>query len=337
MKGLGTLEYAQYPFLEGVKEYVKDSGFSVEQFGNDKELAPYVERAMMRIMAAAKGSVYSSELDKGDVGHQTLDKEVFSFVIAVLILKICGKNTLVKRFALAEARRAEKFLEQDLASSTGGSMTAKVLAALFSVDVKYNSQGYTIPVHEYIKHSVHFHEREWKLVNRVVNGGLVILSAHQAVRLLRHELGNYIQNRITKIPTPPMMPNFVEPIEKLEKIAKDLEPEYVVVTAEHPPCIKHALDVLKRGENLPHSGRFMLATFLLGRGWTVEKIAPIFKDAPDYNERTTLYQLRNISGQDDKTRYNCPLCDKLRTQNLCYETEACRGIITPLQFGTRRK
>lgn len=338
MTKLGTLEYAQYPFLAAAGKYVSESGFSIEQFGNDKELLPYVDRAMKRIMTATEGQVYASELDTGSIDHTILDKEVFSFVIAVIILKICGKSSLIKRFALAESRRAEKFLERDLKrDASGGSTIAEVLEELFKVGVKHNTQGYEIPVSDYVSHSVHFHEREWKLVNRTVNGGMVMLNAHQAVRLLRHELGNYIQNHISKIPTPSMMPNFADHITKLTNIAKKLEPEYVVVSGEHPPCIKHALDILQRGENLPHSGRFMLATFLFGRGWSIEKIAPIFKNAPDYNENTTMYQLKNISGDDSKTRYNCPLCDKLRTQDLCYETSECKGIITPLQFGTRRK
>lgn len=335
---MGRLEYAQYPFLEDAGRHVTDSGFSIEQFGNDLDLLPYVERAMERITIASNGKVYSSELDKGGIDHTQLDREVYSFVIAVIILKICGKNSLITRFALAESRRAERFLEKDLGrGSSGGSTTAKILADLFSVDVKRTPRGYAIPVHDYVSHSVRFHEREWKLVNRVASDGMVLLNAHHAVRLLRSELGNYIRDRISRVKTPPMMPNFEDPVAKLNEIAKDLEPEYVIVSGEHPPCIKHALDVLKRGENLPHSGRFMLATFLFGRGWTIEKIAPIFKNAPDYNERTTTYQLKNISGVDGATRYNCPLCDKLRAQDLCHETSECAGIITPMQFGTRRK
>ncbi len=40
--------------------------------------------------------------------------EIFSFLIAVILLKLSGMNTLIRRFSLAEARRAEKFLEKDL-------------------------------------------------------------------------------------------------------------------------------------------------------------------------------------------------------------------------------
>ena len=335
MEGIGTQEYAQYPFLSAAAKYAASSGFGLEEFGNDPDLAPHAKKAMERITAAAEGRVY-------DARPEDADREVFSFLVAVMMLKLCGMNSLVNRFALAEARRAERFLESDLRGGHGGArgrglVTSKILADLFSVDVRRDEDGYAIPVADYVSHSVKFHEREWKLVNRVVSGGRVLLGAHQAVRLLRHELGNYIRERIRQAPTPPMMPNFEAHVSKLAEIAKKLEPEYVVVSGEHPPCIKHALEVLKRGENLPHSGRFMLATFLLGRGWPIEKIAPIFQSAPDYNERTTMYQLRNISGAGGTTRYSCPLCDKLRTQDLCFATSECDGIITPLQFGTRRK
>ena len=60
--------------------------------------------------------------------------------------------------------------------------------------------------------------------------------------------------------------------------------------------IKHAIEILEKGENLPHSGRFMLATFLLSRNQSVQQIAPLFKNAPDYNERATLYQLNHLAG-----------------------------------------
>ena len=39
----------------------------------------------------------------------------------------------------------------------------------------------------------------------------------------------------------------------------------------------------------------MLATFLLSKGQSVQQIAPLFKNAPDYNERVTLYQLKSFS------------------------------------------
>ena len=41
----------------------------------------------------------------------------------------------------------------------------------------------------------------------------------------------------------------------------------------------------------------MLATFLLGRGQTIDEIAPLFKNAPDYNEKITRYQIKQVAGE----------------------------------------
>ncbi len=338
MEGIGSKEYAMYPFLEDSGKYMASKGFTIDNLGSDPDFVPYVERAMRRIEAAADGLVYSSELDSTTTDPRILDREVFSFLLAVVILKISGARSLVRRFALSESRRAEKFLEGSLGrESRSRDMPARMLAELFSVEVRRDESGYTIPVPSYVTRSVNFNEREWKLVNRKIDGGMVRLTAHQVVRLVRQELADHIVERIRQGPTAPMLPNFEAPVARIKELTVALEPKYVKVTGEHPPCIKHALEVLERGENLPHSGRFMLATFLLGRGWDVEKIAPLFKGAPDYNERTTLYQLNNISGADGGTKYSCPLCDKLRTQNLCFATSECDGIISPMQFGRRRE
>jgi DNA primase large subunit len=81
----------------------------------------------------------------------------------------------------------------------------------------------------------------------------------------------------------------------------------------------------------------MLATFLLGRGQTVDDVAPLFKNAPDYNEKVTRYQLNQISGETgSNTKYSCPSCEKIKSNDLCFVTSDCDYIINPLQFGKKR-
>ncbi|MDD9809950.1 MAG: DNA primase [Thaumarchaeota archaeon] len=338
MEGIGRADCARYPFLDNAGEYIADKGYTIEAFGRDPDLVPFIELAMRRVEAAASGLVYSSDLDGGDTSERSVDREVFSFVVAAVLLRAAGARSLVRRFALSESRRAERFLEKSLArESRERDVPARLLEGLFSVRVRRADYGYGVPVASYVRRSVNFHEREWKLVNRDVHAGLVRLTAHQVVRLVRQELADHIAGRIRQSPTPPDLPNFAPHVARIRELSESLEPKYVEVTGEHPPCIKHAMEVLERGENLPHSGRFMLATFLLGRGWEVARIAPLFKGAPDYNEKTTLYQLNNISGADGGTRYSCPLCDKLETQGLCHRTAECEGIISPMQFGRRQQ
>ena len=341
MLSLGQDEIAKYPFLADAGQYLKDKGFTLEQFGTDPDLKDLITKAYERIQVAADGKIYKSDLIGDQVSKEAaLPREVFSFLLAIVLLKLSGMHTLIKRFALAEARRAEKYLEKDLANISDESkkqLAIRVIDDLFSVQIEKLDDYFVIPVSDYLKHSVNFHEREWKLINRHVENGQVFLTPHETVRLIRKELGTYINSKIVNAKTPTMIPGFEDSVNKLVMMSKKFS-TFTVTTGEYPPCIKHAIDILEKGENLPHSGRFMLATFLLSKGQSVQQIAPLFKNAPDYNERVTLYQLNHLAGTSGSgTQYSCPSCEKLKTQSLCFATSECEGIITPLQFGKKRK
>ena len=341
MIALGQDEIAKYPFLADAGQYLKDQGFSLEQFGTDPDLKQLIDKAYDRILVATDGKIYKSDLIGDHVSKEAaLPREVFSFLLAIVLLKLCGMHTLIKRFALAEARRAEKYLERDLSNISDESkkeLAIRVIDDLFSVQIEKQEDYFVIPVSDYLKHSINFHEREWKLINRHVENGLVFLTPHETVRLIRKELGTYINSKIINAKTPTMIPGFEDSVNKLSMLSKKFT-TFTVTTGEYPPCIKHAIDVLEKGENLPHSGRFMLATFLLSKGQTVQQIAPLFKNAPDYNPRVTLYQLNHLAGTSGSgTQYSCPSCEKLKTQSLCFATSECDNIINPLQFGKKRK
>lgn len=329
---LGTEEIAKYPFLTEAGNYLREKGFTLEQFGNDEDFKPIIDLALSRIQIAADGKIFNS-----DFSIKNLDVEVFSFLVAVILLKQSGMHTLIKRFSLAEARRAEKFLEKDLINAhTNEELAIKIIKDLFAMNVSKSDDYFVIPASDYLMHAVHFHEQEWKLVNRLVDDGKVYLSAHETVRLIRKELDNFISSKIHSANIPSVPESFKKPIDTLMSLAKKFTVQ-IIETTEQPPCIKHALDVLSKGENLPHSGRFMLATYLLNKGQTIEEIAPLFKNAPDYNEKITLYQLKHLAGNfGSGTKYACPSCEKLKSENLCYIIPECANIINPLQFGRKK-
>ena len=295
MVDLGTDEIVKYPFLDEAGKYLSDKGFSLEQFGSDPDLKKIVENAFERIITASEGRIFKSDLASN---NSALPMEIFSFLIAVILLKLSGMNTLIRRFSLAEARRAEKFLEKDLINQKDvkkSKQSLQILQELFSVTVQKDDEHFTIPIADYLKHAINFHEREWKLINRRVVSGKVHLTSHETVRLVRKELDRHIFNKISLSSSPEMIQGFEPYVQKLRTLAKKFEVKTVEST-EFPPCIKHAIEVLEKGENLSHSGRFLLATFLLNKGQTVEQIAPLFKNAPDYNPKVTLYQLKQLSG-----------------------------------------
>ena len=330
MVSLGHDEIAKYPFLAEAGQYLQDKGFTLEQFATDPDLQIIVDKAYERIESATNGRIYNTKLDSSDT---------FSFLIAIILLKLSGMNTLINRFSLAEARRAEKFLEKDLIGNldkTSEELAIKIIKDIFSVSVKKIKNHFVIPIPDYLRHAVNFHELEWKLVNRRVENGMVFLTPHEAVRLIRKELSGYIGSRIRAANTPSMHKGFEDKVNKLVGLAKKFTVSTTIST-EYPPCIKHAIDVLENGENLSHSGRFMLATFLLGRGQPIDKIALLFKNAPDYNEKITRYQINQIAGETGgNTKYSCPSCEKIKSNDLCFAIPECDNIINPIQFGKKR-
>ena len=333
MINLGVDEIIKYPFLAEAGQYLQDKGFTLEQFGTDSDLKKIVDNAFERIRIASDGKIYKTDL----INNSNLPMEVFSFLLAVILLKLAGMNTLIRRFSLAEARRAEHFLEKDLADNsdrTKEKLALKIMSELFSLNIKKNSDDFTISISDYLKYSINFHEREWKLINRKVANGDVFLTSHETVRLIRKELDRYITSKINSSSLPPMINGFDDYVNKLKTLARKFEVQ-IVESTEYPPCIKHAIEVLEKGENLSHSGRFLLGTYLLSKGQTVEQIAPLFKNAPDYNEKVTLYQLNHLAGNSRMTKYASPSCEKLKGQDLCFATPECDNIINPIQFGRK--
>ena len=141
MINLGTDEIVKYPFLTEAGKYLKDKGFSLDQFGTDPDLKKIVSMAFERIKISTEGKIYNSGASQNDT---SLPMEVFSFLIAVILLKLTGIHTLIRRFSLAEARRSERFLERDLSNykdKTKEQLALKIMDDLFSITIKKKAHG----------------------------------------------------------------------------------------------------------------------------------------------------------------------------------------------------
>mgnify|MGYP000284504932 CR=1 FL=1 len=97
-----------------------------------------------------------------------------------------------------------------------------------------------------------------------------------------------------------------------------------------PPCMEAILEALKNGENLPHTARFAITTYLLWRGWDVDQIVDLFRTAPDFNEKITRYQVQHIAGQTGgRKQYAVPSCRTMSAWGLC---PAKCGVKSPARF-----
>jgi DNA primase large subunit len=331
---MGTGDLAKYPFLNEAGEYLRESGFGWEELDRP-DTKDIIDRAVERIEIEVGGDMYD-KLDRYEI-------EILTFLVSLIIVKSISLEPVLRKFALAEARRAEKFLIEDLKRQSeiqSRSLFAKIFDDLFKlkIDVAEDGRLFKVRVADYLSRSSHFHEQEWKLINRLVNSGYVYLDADETVRLVRNELSVLIYEKI-KAMTLPTLPHAIKA--KADSLRSKFAPRYeyrATAVTDYPPCVKHALAVMGRGENLPHSARVMLATYMLAIGKPVDEIVMMYENAPDFNEKITRYQVEHLAGmKGSRTKYSVPSCDKLRNENLCFATAECDGIINPIQFGRKRK
>lgn len=332
---LGTNDLAKYSFLNEASDYIRETHFDFEEF-NRPEMKHVIDRAAERIETEiTKGLVYE-ELDKYEI-------EILTFLVTLIIAKSIGSESILKKYSLFEAMRAEKYLTEDLRKERNNErkrlLLFKIFEDLFKINVDLDSKDnnlFKVRVTDYLTRAPNFHEEEWKLINRLVYNGYVYLDADETVRLIRSELTSLIYSRVKTM----TLSNLPESIKtKVEDLRTKFQPHYEYrryQPTHYPPCIKKALEIMNRGENLPHSARLMLATYMLAIGKSVDDIVILFHNAPDYNENITKYQVEHLAGnRGSHTKYSVPSCEKLRNENLCFATEECNGITNPIQFRSK--
>lgn len=321
---------AKYPFLQEAGNYVRNLQFDISEL-TKQENAKVVQRAKERVLEAIKKAKVSKETFNIEI-------EILSFPLALAFVRAAGLEHLMSRYAFAEAMRVESFLEKEKTPTV-----ALIFQRVTSVNpvVLYEKPfEFKIPITEYLKRATYFHTPEWKLVNRIVENGYVYVRKYELVRLIREEIKNIIHNRLhtlSSFKTPAEFQPIIEELVRSSPTPINVGEEITVTPDKYPPCLVRALELLQTGQNVPHYGRFLMATFLLSIGKSVNDIVQLYPKVPDFNEKITLYQVEHIAGlRGGRTRYKVPSCRTLATHNFCFRTQACGTIINPLQFGRQK-
>src|SRR5690242_4710419 len=100
------IDMAKYPFLGQTGNYLSETHLTLEDLGNS-DWKPAIVAAYDRIRASADSTTYNPNLQMPEI-------EILSFIISIILLRGANIPTFNRRFSLAEAMRAQKFLEKDL-------------------------------------------------------------------------------------------------------------------------------------------------------------------------------------------------------------------------------
>jgi len=335
---LTKLDLARFPFTAEASEYVKSRNIDPTELIRP-ELLPILERAMDRIRQGVFSGRISADLTQEDV-------DILAYPTALMPITAVGDDRTRRRYALAEAKRAYELLRNELPEKL-----LQIAAGSFGWDAKITERDVgdthfelALNFRHYVHNSARIHDLKWKLVNRVLSDGYVLLPREDFARLLEEEVQVRVLERTSGmgVTLPDELGRRVDPLRSVlqarsRSLAADEMPHAVMASAM-PPCMKNLLSLLQTSKHISHMGRFAMAAFLLNIGTNEEELLKMFKTFTDFDERIARYQVEHIAGRrGSRRKYTAPNCATMRTHGLCINPdELCGTIKHPLSYYRRK-
>jgi DNA primase large subunit len=333
---------ASYPFLPEVRDAVRELGPDLGQVLASPLYAGVRTRAVQRLEGALGNGIDAVPItdDRGAL------LELLSVPLARMMVARLAERPLTQRYAAAEAFRVHGALSRD-PDPEALDRAASALDLPFTVD----DEGLRMHVADYLRAAPS--ESSWKLVLRTVDRGQVRIGRKDAVRLVQEALARRIVEELDAEAGKPMPEDVQAALEPLlDRLEPKLEAareswtsgDFGPVQPElFPPCIKEIFASLTRKENVPHHGRFALATFLNTIGWGSEQILDYLSSTPNFDREKSRYQIEHVTGQKGVDAYTPPGCATMQTNGVCpldKRDSVCFTIKHPLSYyrkGLRRQ
>ena len=170
--------------------------------------------------------------------------------------------------------------------------------------------------------------QEWKLMNQVMDEGRVELNQKRLARLLQNAVKIKIMDELPLPVNDHLIETFAPAIElvkiEIERRKAEFEKESYgkVSFLRLPPCMKEILDMGKKGQKIPHVGRFAITAFLHTIGMSNDEIVAVFSSSPDFKEQLARYQIDHITGKSSGIEYLPPECSTSKTHGVCFNPDS---------------
>lgn len=318
----------RYPFSSTSRNYLKSKNIQID---NIEE--PVIKRAVLMLSYAFKGKEYLPE----NMPDELLRKEILAFPVAKILLSYLDDIVLNEKFASMVSNSVFKYLELEESKAETMLDLAKEMEIDFNLTDPNNEKDFfiKIPIHSFIK--IHFRNKSMKLVNQHVDRGMVFCNQNRFARFLSELAFTNIYSSLP-VDTSNLPEIFKEVSMQLKgQLTERRKTEFNAIMKEKvdvngfPPCYSALYSDLLEGKNLSHLARFDLATFLIAIGMPLPAIIDLFRNAPNFDEHKTRYQLERLAGKKG-TRYSPPSCAKLKSHGLCPNPVVCRNYKHPVSF-----
>jgi DNA primase large subunit len=325
--------HARYPFLRSARRAVEEAGVDLAAVVAEEE--PVVTRALARVEGA---------LEDGTVGepHRRPRVELLSYPVARVLVSLVDEHVLTRKYARAEARTAhERFTgdvlsDTELRSTRTESLDLTDLLAEFDLDARETPDGYRVGVGDYLEYAADKRGDEWRLVNRDLVAGEVPLTESDLLALLQQAVHHRVEDGLPLDVPSAIGTELEQERERIREALADLDLTRdidTVVPELFPPCMKHLLDQVQKGEHLKHHSRFAIASFLTSIGMATDDIVDLLGINPGFGEEVTRYQVDHIRGETSPTEYSAPSCATMQSYGDCVNMDdLCETIAHPMAY-----
>jgi len=334
---LTMFDSLKYPFLPMARNFIANLGLDFDTIASLEEIRNH---AKQRISSTR----FSPEDDFSIKSGRHYEIETASYALAILYLAGIAEPILTEKFALFEAQKVNARLKQE--------QNREILfeiAKAFNWNVKKKGDFLFVHFAKFLETSTRgrlHHNSKWKLVNRIMEKGLVQVSPRELARLLQEDVKNQIEKsakqELGKVPEQiqhdidELKADFLKRKPQFEEIIQVIKAQ----ESDYPPCITALMKRTSEGQHLSHVERFTLVTYLLRQGIGVDTIVKMFSNVSDFKEDKTRYQVEHLSGvRMGKEPYMPYNCSSLQTHNICpgANNPICQTIRNPLSYHLRKR
>ena len=310
---------AKYPFLKDSGRYLHDQGVTLENLVAGRAFEGARLRGRDRVLEVLDGNIIQDHPMATEV-EATL--ELLSYPVARMIVSAVADQMFVRRYAIAEAKRARRWLlKADL------DFTIRAAGEL-GLQINRDDGDLAVDFTDFLRYSSGMRSKDWKLINQNLRSGRVLMNSYKVTRLIEQLITDRINSELPLEVNDQIIEAFSPTIDEIrtaleeEKRTRQAKDMGRLSFVRFPPCMRKLLAMIQGGENVPHSGRFALVTFLHALGMESEEILHIFSTAPDFDESKALYQIRHIIGETSGTEYTTPECSTMKSYGICFEPDS---------------
>ncbi|MEK6958288.1 MAG: hypothetical protein AABW99_04910 [archaeon] len=340
------LRFAQkYFFSTAAKMAVKQSGYLLEDIPES-----VLRRAGSMVASAFEEKNYGPRIE---ASPGLLLDEILAFPAAKILVSMIDRFELYRKFCSMVSDSVFLNLENEKSDVLLGIAMDLGLKANLSEDKFFFVE---LGISDYLRPELD--SASMKLANAQVSKGKVFLDRNLFARHVSMIVAQELRESLP-VPVKGVPAQFKSAADSLKgRFAEVSRKQFSrtdfggVAPENFPPCMAKIYSELIAGVKVNHSARFAIATFLYSIGMEPEKIIDMYRQTPNFNERTTRYQVERLVGSGAKlgssseakmsrspaagmaAGYSAPSCDKMRSYNLCVAN--CH-VSHPVQFYTREK